>query len=245
MSTLQNKVALVTGASRGIGAAIARDLASDGATVILTYNSSAEQAEAVAKEITTAGGRAEARRFNARQTDGAGDFLASIAADHGGLDILVNNAGVYVTAPLSDSDANTLDDNFAVNVRGVHETTRAALPHLRDNGRIINIGSGVAYRAFPGAAAYGASKAAVNAMARSWAKELGERGITVNTVNPGSIDTEMNPADGEYGDFQRSLNVFGRYGRPEEISSVVAFLAGPRASFITGASINVDGGFTI
>ena len=244
MSVLDNKIALVTGASRGIGAAIARRLAKEGATVALSYNSSADAAQAVADEITAAGGTAATFRGDASSTDGPAALIAAVADRFGGIDIPVNNAGVYATGALAETDRSVIDDNWAVNVRGVYETTRAAVPHLRANGRVVNIGSITALTPFPGGSAYAASKAAVAALSKSWAKELAGNGITVNTIHPGSVDTQMNPASGEFAEMQKGMNLFGRFGRPEEIAHAVAFLTHPDSSFITGVELAVDGGLT-
>ncbi|NJC26751.1 SDR family NAD(P)-dependent oxidoreductase [Neolewinella antarctica] len=244
MPTLTNKIALVTGASRGIGASIAEHLAAAGATVAITYNSSTEQAEAIVKKINNAGGKAKAFQSDAGDPAANTELIQRIVDEFGGLDILVNNAGVYATGMLVGTELDILTRNYEVNVRGVYETTKAAIPQLNEGGRIINIGSVSGLKGSPGASAYGASKAAVASLTQAWAKEVGERGITVNTIHPGSVDTEMNPASGPYADMQRASNIFGRFGRPEEIASVVTFIAGPGSSFITGANIPVDGGYT-
>ena len=242
MSRLTNKIALVTGGSRGIGAETARQLAAQGASVAITYNASADQANAVVADINGNGGRAKAFQANAGASGAADKLIRDVLAEFGGLDILVNNAGVFIGDALGEDGAYA--SNFDVNVRGVYETTRAAAPHLREGGRIINIGSFLGKKSLPGFGAYNATKAAVDSLSRTWAHELASRKITVNTVAPGSIDTEMNPdSDQNPGaEFQKSLNPQGRYGQPADIAAVVAFLAGPDTSFITGANIAVDGG---
>ena len=244
---LSNKVALITGASRGIGAEVARQLAAAGATVAITYNRSADRAETLVREITGSGGRARAFQADASAPDSAPGLVAAVTEALGAIDILVNNAGTFSPAPLADSSAAIYSDNFDLNVRGVHELTRAALPHLREGGRIINIGSGYGRRPGPGTGAYAATKAAVHAFTQAWSKELAPHRITVNTVSPGSTDTELNPADASvnpFADAQRANTPLGRFGSVREVAAVVTFLAGPDATFVTGAEIPVDGGFT-
>ena len=245
MSDLTNKVALVTGGSRGIGAATARRLAADGATVAISYNASPDAADAVVKAITDAGGQAAAFQADASSADASAALVSDVVERFGRLDILVNNAGVYETNAVHETTDAQFDANFDVNVGGVFATTRAAASTLSDGGRIVNIGSIVANRGMPGNSAYGASKAAVGALTRSWAKEFGGRGITVNTVDPGPIDTDMNPGDPEknpYAETMAGMTALGRYGTADEIASVIAFLASDDAAYVTGSAIAVDGG---
>ncbi|SEL34334.1 MULTISPECIES: SDR family NAD(P)-dependent oxidoreductase [Stigmatella] len=245
--TLVGKVALVTGGSRGIGAAIAKRLAEEGADVAISYVASAQKAEDVVRELQGQGVRAAA--FQADQAHPAEvTALVQAAAKHfGKLDILVNSAGVFVTGVVGDpsSDVAAFDKQFAINVGGVAAAVRAAVPLLSDGGRIISIGTTGASRApFAGIGDYVASKAAVAAYTRAWARDLGPRGITVNIVQPGAIDTDMNPANSAHASALTQLAALGRYGRPEELAAAVAFLAGPDASYITGTTLNVDGGQT-
>ncbi len=245
-TTLKGKVALVTGGSRGIGAAIARRLAEDGADIAISYAKTADRALALVKELEAKGVRAAAFRADQADATQVASLVRDVAKAFGRIDILVNNAAVYVTGPTSDpaTDFAAMDRQLAVNVGGVAAAVRAAVPFLRDGGRIITIGSVVGARSpFPGVADYSATKAAVAAYTRGWARDFGPKGITVNTVQPGPIDTEMNPADGAHAETQKSQTALGRYGRPEEIAHAVAFLAGPGSSYITGATITVDGGF--
>ena len=245
---LAGRVALVTGGSRGIGAATARRLATDGATVAFSYHASPGRAAAVVAEIEAAGGSAQAYRADAADATATADLLAAVVRDHGRLDILVNNAGVYLTGPTVDATDADFDTTMAVNVRAVYTAGRAAATHLADGGRIVTIGSILGSTAsIPGHAAYAASKASVAALGRVWAKELGARGITVNTVHPGPIGTEMNPADPSVNPaaaFMAGATALGRYGTADEVAAAVAFLVGPDAAFISGAELTIDGGMT-
>jgi len=242
---LAGKVALVTGGSRGIGAAIVRRLVRDGADVAFSYSASAAKAEALAAELRTSG-----RQVIAIQADQgiATDVIALVQRTHaelGRLDILVNSAGVFVTGQVDDAqaDMDAFDRQLVVNVKGVATAVRAAVPLMADGGRIVSIGTtGADHVPFAGAADYIATKAAVAAYSRGWARDLGARNITVNVVQPGAINTEMNPETGPFADTLKGLAALGRYGQPEDIAAAVAFLSGPDASYITGATLNVDGG---
>jgi 3-oxoacyl-[acyl-carrier protein] reductase len=242
---LENKRALVTGGSRGIGAAIVKRLAREGAHVALTYVSKPEQANETVTAARALGVRALA--IQADSADAAAVVLAveRTVAELGGIDILVNSAGIAVMAPLDDYRLEDLDRTLAVNVRAAFVATQAAAKHMKTGGRIITIGSCNAERMpFEGGAAYAMSKAALIGLVKGLARDLGPRGITVNNVQPGPIDTDMNPADGGFADTLRKLMALPRYGAAEEIAAMVAYLAGPEAGFVTGASLAIDGGFT-
>ena len=242
--SLTGKTALVTGGSRGIGAAIARRLAAEGATVAITYAGNITAADATVAAIEQAGGTAFAFQADAADPASQRAGVDQAAAALGGIDILVNNAGVATFATIAEDSDAIFDRQFDVNVKGLHVGTRAALPHLTDGGRIILIGSISGEMAFPATTVYSATKAAVAALARGWAKDLAPRNILVNTVQPGPIDTDLNPADGEFAAQMLSAIPLGRYGRVEEIAGAVAFLAGPDASYITGTTLTIDGGVT-
>jgi 3-oxoacyl-[acyl-carrier protein] reductase len=243
---LAEKVALVTGGSRGIGAAIARRLGADGADVAISYVNSTDQAEAVVAEIQALGVRAVAIRADQGQPEEGARLVQAVVDHFGRLDILVNNAAVRVTGSIDDPnrDEAAVRRLFDVNLHGVASVVRAAAPHLGEGGRIISIGSGGTFRtAFPGAGDYAASKAAMATYTRSWARDLGPKGVTANIVQVGPIATDMNPETGPFADAQRANMALKRFGQPEEIAAVVSFLAGPDASFVSGATLAADGGF--
>jgi len=243
MKTLQGKRALVTGASRGIGAAIAKALATEGATVAITYERSADKAAEVVQQIQEAGSQAVALAANSADPQAIRSAISQTVAELGGLDILVNNAGIARHGPVADITLEDIDALLNVNVRGVILASQAALPHLPSGGRIINIGSCLGERVpFGGVTVYSATKSALRSFNAGLARELGPRGVTVNLVQPGSTDTDMNPADGEGSDAQKSLMALSHYGTPEDIASAVVFLASPAAKQITGTTITVDGG---
>lgn len=246
MSNLTGKKALVTGGSRGIGAAIAKRLAADGADVAITYAGNVTAAEAVVAAIEADGRKAHAFQADGSDTDAQAAVVQRATAALGGLDILVHNAGVANFAPIADDSIAQYQRQFGLNVDGVFAGTLAAVPLLSDGGRIIIIGS-VNAHSMPtaGGAVYGATKAAVAGLARGWARDLGSRGILVNVVQPGPVDTDLNPADGDFAKMLVPLIALGRYGRVEEVAALTAFLAGDEASFITGATIDIDGGFSI
>jgi 3-oxoacyl-[acyl-carrier protein] reductase len=243
MSHLAKKVALVTGGSRGIGAAIAKRLAADGATVAITYAKDASSAAAVVKAIESSGGKAMAIQADAADVDAVKNAVEKAVAAFGRLDVLVNNAGTAIPKPFEETTLEELNRLIDINVRGVFVTTQAALKHMNDNGRIIMIGSCVGERVLtPGLVPYSATKGAVKMFTQGLSREVGNRGITVNNVQPGPIDTDLNPAAGDWAVPQKAATALNRYGHVEEVAALVAFIAGPEASYITGANLTVDGG---
>ena len=241
---LDGKVALVQGGSRGIGAAIVRRLARDGARVAFTYVSSAGPAEQLAQEIIGNGGQALALRADSADAAAVQLAVDDTAKAFGGLDILVNNAGVLTVAPIAEFDLGDFDRMLAVNVRSVFVASQAAVRYMGQGGRIINIGSTNAERMpFAGGAPYAMSKSALVGLTRGMARDLGPQGITVNNVQPGPVNTDMNPVDGPNAAAMHGLMALARHAHPEEIAGMVGYLASPEAAFVTGASLNIDGGF--
>ena len=240
---LAGKVALVTGSSRGIGAAIAKRLASDGAKVGITYTKGADAAAAVVQEIERAGGEAIALQADATDAAAVKAAVKKTVSTFGRLDVLVNNAGTAIPKPFEETTLEELDLMIDLNLRGVLTATQAALKHIKDGGRIISIGSCVGERDLtPGLAAYAATKGAVKMFTQGLAREVGGRGITVNNIQFGPIDTDLNPASGEWATPQVANTALKRYGKVNEVAALVAFVAGPEASYITGANLTVDGG---
>jgi 3-oxoacyl-[acyl-carrier protein] reductase len=240
---LEGKIALITGGSRGIGAAIAKRLATDGAKVAITYSKGADAAASVVKEIERDGGKAIAIQADATDAEAGKAAVEKTVATLGGLDVLVNNAGTAIPKTFEETTLEEMDRLLDINVRGVFIATQAALKHLKRGGRIIMIGSAVGERVLtPGLVPYSATKGAVKIFTQALSRELGSRGITVNNVQPGPIDTELNPATSEWAVPQKAATALDRYGHVDEIAAMVAFVAGPESSYITGANLTVDGG---
>jgi 3-oxoacyl-[acyl-carrier protein] reductase len=243
MANLSKKVALVTGGSRGIGAAIAKRLAADGASVAITYAKDAVAASSLVKAIEAAGGKAIAIQANASDAAAVQSAIAKTVNTFGGLDVLVNNAGTAIPKRFEDTTLEELDHVIDINLRGVFIATQAALKHMKSGGRIITIGSCVGERMLtPGLVPYSATKGAVKMFTQGLSREVGGRGITVNNVQPGPIDTDLNPAAGDWAAPQTAATALGRYGTVDEVAALVSFVASPEASYITGANLTVDGG---
>ncbi|WP_433578375.1 SDR family oxidoreductase [Nocardia brasiliensis] len=242
---LERKTALVTGGSRGVGAGIVARLAADGAKVAFTYTRSRERAEAVAAAVGAAGGTAHPIHADSLHEQDIEAAVARTVDRFGGLDILVNNAAVGSFAPITDLKIDEIDAMLTINVRSTIIAIREALAHMGEGGRIINIGSINADRTpFPGQSVYALTKGAVSSLTRGLARELAPRGITINNIQPGPIDTDANPADGPNAPAMLGVMAVGRYGTAAEIGAFVSYLAGPDAAYITGSSLNIDGGFT-
>ena len=240
---LEGKIALITGGSRGIGAAIAKRLATDGAKVAITYTRGADAAASVVKEIERGGGKAIAIQADATDAEAGKAAVEKTVATFGGLDVLVNNAGTAIPKTFEETTLEEMDRLLNINVRGVFIATQAALKHMKRGGRIVMIGSAVGERVLtPGLVPYSATKGAVKIFTQALSREVGGRGITVNNVQPGPIDTDLNPATGDWAVPQKAATALDRYGHVDEIAAVVAFVAGPESSYITGANLTVDGG---
>ena len=240
---LEGKVALVTGGSRGIGAAIAKRLAADGAMVAITYTKGADAAASVVEAIKSSGGKAIALQADATAPDQVKPAIDKTVAALGKLDVFVNNAGTAIPKKFEETTIEELDRVIDINLRGAFVATQAALKHMNEGGRIILIGSCVGERMMtPGLVAYAATKGAIKMFAQGLAREVGDRGITVNNIQPGPIDTDLNPASGDWAVPQKALTALNRYGSVDDVVALVAFVAGPEASYITGASLTVDGG---
>lgn len=242
-SRLSGKVAFVTGGARGIGAAVVRRLADEGATVAFTYQSSAANAKDLVVRIEKKGGRAIALKADVADSAALTAAVDEAARVLGKIDILVNNAGVLFMGPVEDFPLEDFDKTFAVNVRAVFVGTKAVLPHMGEGGRIINIGSCNADRMpFPGGSVYAMSKSALRGLAQGLARDLGPKGITVNNVHPGPVNTDMNPEAGEFAPVLHGLMAVQRHATGEEIAGMVAYVASPEAAFVTGANLSIDGG---
>ena len=242
---LEGKIALVTGGNRGIGAAIATRLATDGASVVLTYANSDGAANKVVESILGSGGVAQALKADARIPGASAEAVQFAAEQHGGLDILVSNAGINISKPLDDLSLEDYEAVFAINVRASMEVIQAASRTMTEGGRIITISATIANDFFaPGLGLYGASKAALNAFVQGWSRDLGPKGITINSIVPGPFDTDMNPDGSDLSAWLKQKVSLGRYGHPDECAALTAFLAGPEAGFITGARMIIDGGLT-
>jgi 3-oxoacyl-[acyl-carrier protein] reductase len=243
MNKLEGKIALITGGSRGIGAAIAKRLAADGANVAITYTKGADAAASVVKEIERAGRKAIAIQADAADAEAVKAAVEKTVTTLGGLDVLVNNAGTAIPKKFEETTLEEMDRMIDINIRGAFVATQAALKHMKDGGRIIMIGSCVGERMMtPGLVPYSATKGAIKMFTQGLSREVGNRGITVNNIQPGPIDTELNPAAGEWAAPQKANTALNRYGSVDDVAALVAFVAGPEASFITGANLTVDGG---
>ena len=240
---LEGKIAFITGGSRGIGAAIAKRLAADGANVAITYTKGADAAASVVKEIERAGRRAIAIQADAADAEAVKAAVEKTVATLGRLDVLVNNAGTAIPKKFEETTLEEMDRMIDINIRGAFVATQTALMHMTDGGRIIMIGSCVGERMMtPGLVPYSATKGAIKMFSQGLSREVGNRGITVNNIQPGPIDTELNPAAGEWAAPQKAATALNRYGSVDDVAALVAFVAGPESSYITGANLTVDGG---
>jgi 3-oxoacyl-[acyl-carrier protein] reductase len=246
MKQLKNKVAFITGGSRGIGAGIAKRLAAEGANVVITYVNGAKQAQAVVDDVKKAGEQALAIACDNASPDAVTAAIEQAAATFGRIDILVNNAGIYIGKPLADYTLQDVDRTLAVNVRAVFLASQAAVRYMESGARIVTIGSNMAERvAYPNGTLYALSKSALIGLTKGLARDLGPQGITVNLVQPGPVDTDMNPANSAHADIIRGGMAIPKYGVPADIASLVAWLATDESRFMTGAALTIDGGFSI
>ena len=241
---LQHKRALITGGSRGIGAAIVNRLAREGAHVALTYVNKPDQASETAKAAAALGVKSIAIQADSADAKAVVAAVERTVAEFGGIDILINNAGIGLIGPVDEFALEDFDRTFAINVRAVFVATQAAVKHMKEGGRVINIGSCNAERMpFAGGAVYAMSKAGLVGLVKGLARDLGPRGITINNVQPGPTDTDMNPAKGDFAEMLLKFMAVPHYGSSDDIAAMVAYLAGPEAGFVTGASLTIDGGF--
>ena len=246
MKRLMNKVVFITGGSRGIGAGIAKRMAAEGADVVITYVNAASQAQQVAEEIKKTGQQALAIPVDNASPDAITNAIEKAVAVFGRIDILVNNAGVYNAKPLADYTLEDFDSTMAVNVRAVFLASQKAAAHMPKGGRIITIGSNMAERvAFPTGTLYSMSKTALVGLTKGLARDLGAQGITVNLIQPGPIDTDMNPADAPHAEMLRNAMAIQHYGTPADIAELVVYLSASESRFMTGAALTIDGGFSI
>jgi 3-oxoacyl-[acyl-carrier protein] reductase len=244
-NNLKNKRALVTGGSRGIGAGIVKRLAKEGANVAFTYSSSPDAAVALVKTIETIGVKALAIQADSADAAAVAAAVERTVVEFDGIDILVNNAGIAVMAPLDEFKLADFDRTVAINIRAVFVATQAAAKHMKEGGRIINIGSTNADRMpFPGGAVYAMSKSALQGLVQGLSRDLGPRGITINNVQPGPVATDLNPDSGDFATMLKKINALPRYGTVDEIAGMVAYLASPEAAYVTGANLKIDGGFS-
>lgn len=244
MDSFQGKTVVITGGSRGMGAEMVRGFAQAGATVVFTYAKSSKEADALVADVKKAGGKAEAVQADARNPDALAKVFADLGKRLKGVDVLINNAGVFTDTVMgADNAADNFEQMFAVNVRSVFQGTNALIPHLRDGGRVINVGSVMGQSAmWPSFSGYAASKYAVAGLTSGWAYDLAARKITVNAIEPGPVDTDMNPANGEMAKEMLKSIPLGRYGKASEVANLALFLASDKAAFITGARISIGGG---
>lgn len=244
MKRLSGKVALVTGGSRGIGAAIVEKLAEEGATVAFTYSKSKEEADALVEKLGGGSDSHRAIKADSASMDEVVKAVASTATDFGRLDILVNNAGIWREGPFFTASDSVYDKIMNINVKALFAAMKEAVAHMKKGGRIINIGSINGEQSFkPGSTLYTMTKFAVAGLTRGAARDLGEAGITVNCIQPGPVDTDMNPADADHSEAMKQSTALGRYGTAKEIANLTAFIASDESSYMTGATINIDGGF--